>query len=213
MQNLKENERELVKLVNFFRKRADLLMQEGKLGPEHAQVKASCEKLVEKLHLHAEQREQIIQKRSNLAAIVKDNAHCPKCGKADMLKMTGTDKSEKGWLSNKYKCRKCNIEFAWNRPNNPWDMTLFMEDFIEKLETTIASGQLTEELKEQSQGLIKEMTGHLDKLKPVIQSVDAEYNDMMIRETEMAKMIREFKSYLLIEKIKMDSWNETMGES
>lgn len=213
MQNLKENERELIKLVNFFRKRADNLMQEGKLGPEHEQVKLSCEKLVEKLVLHAEAREQVIQKRTNLGNIVKDHAHCPKCGKADMIKMTGTEKSEKGWTCNKYKCRKCNIEFVWNRPNNPWDMVLFMEDFIEKLETSIEGNQLTEELNEQSRGLIGEMTNNLNRLKPVIEAVDAEYEEMMKRETDMSKMIREFKSYLMIEKIKMDTWNESRGEA
>lgn len=208
MQNLKENERELVKLMNYFRKQADKLMQQGKLGPEHEGVKAACEKLIDKLHLHAEQRAQIMQQRENLKGIVKDNAHCPKCSKNDMIKLTGTEKHEKGWQCNKYKCRRCNIEFIWQRPNNPWDMALFMENFINDLDTAMQNEAMEPQLKEQSAGLIAEMQLNLDKLKPVISHVDKEYEEMQQRDTEMSKMIREFKSYLLIEKVKMDSWEE-----
>jgi len=42
-QNLKENERELIKLVNFFRKRAEKLIKKGKLSEEHKQVINACE--------------------------------------------------------------------------------------------------------------------------------------------------------------------------
>jgi hypothetical protein len=43
-------------------------------------------------------------------------------------------------------------------------------------------------------------------LKPVIDAHNAEYDELQTRELEMEKLIHEFKNSLLIEKIKMDTW-------
>jgi chromosome segregation ATPase len=208
--NFKENERELVKLVNHFRKRAEKLIKEGKLGEEHAQVSEACERLVNKLDLHAQSRARILEQREALKHLVKDNAVCPKCHTVNHLKHIGEVTHEKGWKNNRYRCRKCNIEFTWNRPNNPWDMIRFMENVISELEAGMAS--LPPESAEETKGLIEQMQEGLGRLKPVIEGADSEYEEFREREQEMAKLINDFKSYLLIEKIKMDSWNQQVGE-
>src|SRR5687767_14079849 len=128
--NFKSNERELVKVATFFKRQSKKLIDEGKLGEEHRRVEDSVDRFVEQMEKHADARAFILDQRDQLAKLVKDNAECPTCHKKDMLKLVGTEKNEKGWKSNRYKCRRCNIEFTWNRPNNPWDMIAYIEEIL-----------------------------------------------------------------------------------
>jgi hypothetical protein len=205
---LKENERELIKIVNFFRKKAEKLLKEGKLSPEHAQVVTACESLVLKLENNASMRHEVTQRRESLKGIIKDHAECPKCHKNTHLKYVGTDKNDKGWQSNKYKCRRCNIEFVWNRPNNAWNMIPYLEEVIKEMEQRIKTDKREGQTQEQLQDMISQMQQTLAKLQPLIEESDNEYRDMETLDSEMAKMIHGFKNHLLIEKIKMDSWEE-----
>lgn len=209
--NFKENERELVKLVNHFRKRAESLVKEGKLSQEHMEVSKACERLIEKLDMHATGRAEIMQKREALKNLVKDNAQCPQCNSVNYLKYVKEVTHEKGWKNNRYRCRRCNIEFTWNRPNNPWDMIVFMENVMSEMEAGLSS--MPEETALQTQELITQMEAGLNQLKTVIEASDEEYEEFNKRDKEMSKMINDFKAYLLIEKIKMDTWNSEVGES
>lgn len=212
-QNLKENERELIKLVNFFRKRAASLIKEGKLSEEHEQVIAACEKLIERLNAQAEQRAQIIQQRENLKGIIKDNALCLKCEKNTHLKLAGTETNGKGWKFNKYKCRRCNIEFVWHKPNNPWDTVPFLDSLVQELEHKLSKEGVSAEMQAPSREMIGQVQENIEKLKIVITASDRDYEEMQRNESEMDKMIHGFKNHLLIEKIKMDSWNNELGQS
>lgn len=203
--NLKENERELIKQVNYFKKRTEKMITEGKLGEEHKELIASCEKLVETLNIHAAKREEVISQRENLKNIIKDNASCPKCGKNGFLKIVGTDTSDNGWKCNKYKCRKCNIEFVWTKPNNPWDFVPFMERLVRKIETKLQTEEVEEAYKQESTAMILQVKESLDKLKPVIEASDLDYAEMETREAEMSRIVNEFKMHLQIERIKMDA--------
>src|ERR1051326_3792112 len=125
---LKKDERELLRLTRFFKKHAENFLSAGKIEEGQAkQLMESCEKLETSLRTHANYRQSVEAQRENLKTIIKDNAVCPECGSSQYLKFVGTAKHERGWESNKYRCRKDNIEFVWNRPNNPWDMLLFID--------------------------------------------------------------------------------------
>ena len=50
------------------------------------------------------------------------------------------------------------------------------------------------------------MKQNLDKLKPVIEAHDSDYQNLQAREEEMERLLHEFKNSLMIEKIKMNSW-------
>lgn len=202
-QNLKENERELIKLVNFFKKKADKLLQEGKLGAEHQQLIIACENLANKLEMHASNRAEIFSQREMLKKLVKDNAVCPKCNKDAHLKLSGVHTTEQGWKSNRYTCRKCNIQFVWSRPNNPWDLVSYFEWYVEELRNQITEDAVD---KEQSMELVDQLLENIGKLKPVLDASDRAYNDLKENENEMDKLIHGFKNHLLIEKIKMDTW-------
>ena len=202
---LKANERELIKLIRFFSKRAERLMEEGELSAEHTQLTAACENLEKQLFTHASNRAAILDKRERLQNIIEDNAHCPKCGKADMLKRTGTATNEQGWKCNTYKCRRCNIGFTWNRPNNPWDMVKFLEVYIEQLQQAIAVEQNPEVI-EHTEDAIAQMNDSLSRLRPVLETSDEEVDGLEVKEREMDKLIHQFKNYLLIEKIKLDTY-------
>ncbi|HEX8516334.1 MAG TPA: hypothetical protein VF868_09060 [Bacteroidia bacterium] len=204
--NLRENERELIKLVNFFRKHAEKLSNENKQDEEFKLLIDTCEKFAEQLNMHAARRDDVIMQREQLKNLVRDNALCPKCTKNTHLKFVGVDTHPEGWKCNKYKCRKCNIGFVWSRPNNPWDMIPYVEGFVSDLEKKIQSDEMGEEEKQAAVATIAQMHSNIDKLKPVIEASDLDYRELQEREEEMAKMIHEFKNHLLIIKIKMDTW-------
>jgi hypothetical protein len=204
--HFKSNERELVKVATFFKKQSRKLIEEGKLGEEHKKVEEAVDRFVEHMNQHANTRAFILEQRQELHKLVKDNATCPNCHKKDMLKLVGTEKNEKGWKSNRYKCRRCNIEFTWNMPNNPWDMIQYIDEVLTMMRSKMELDSTDSTEKEQISAAMESMLGNLAKLKPVIEEHDTEYNALQERELEMEKLIHEFKNSLLIEKIKMDTW-------
>ena len=212
-QNLKPNERELIKLVKYFRKKADQLIQSGTLSPEHEQLGIACEKLTNQVYTHAQIRDQITEKRDRLKSIIKDNATCPKCNHSSHLKLVGVSKTEKGWKSNKYKCRRCNIEFVWGKPNNPWDMVIFLEDYLQDLEKNVNNEELPEAVRQESAHAITQLQASMAQLKPVLEGSDLEMADLEKTELEMTKMIHQFTSYLQIEKIKMNMWQDPVEQA
>lgn len=201
--NLKQEEREVIKLVGFFKKRAIQLMEEKKLSEEYNQLIETADKLVDQIHLHAEKRETILNERDQLQSLVRDNAQCPKCSGNEKLKLVGTDKSEQGWKSNKYKCRGCNIEFVWNAPNNPWDMIPYVEHMINKLRSQAETG-ISENDKAVIEAAVVQMEGNIAKLKPVIEASDLDMKDLEMRDKEMEELVHAFKKHLMIEKIRME---------
>jgi phage FluMu protein Com len=201
--NFKPNERELIKIATFFKKQSKKLIAEGKLGEENKEVAQAVDRFIEHLNNHANTRAFILEQRDYLRKLVKDNAQCPQCRSTNMLKLAGTEKNEKGWKSNRYKCRKCNIYFTWNMPNNPWDMIHYIQEVLQTLRTKKESDSIPDE---ETLAAISQMQANLDKLKPVIDAHDQEYNELQTREADMDKLIHEFKNSLLIEKIKMDTW-------
>lgn len=206
--NFKANERELVKVASFFKKESRRLISEGKLGEENKQVEEAVDKFIEHLNHHADSRAVITEHREYLRKLVKDNARCPQCHSGEMLKFAGTEANDKGWKSNRYKCRRCNIYFTWNAPNNPWDMIPYLHEVLETLRIKSALENISPEEKAEAQRTIDSLQTNLDHLKPVIDAHDREYDEFQERELEMDKLIHEFKNSLLIEKIKMDKWEE-----
>jgi hypothetical protein len=206
MDHFKPHERELIKVANYFKRQSKKLIGEGRLGEEHRQVEEAVDKFIAQMTDHSNIRASILEQRDYLNKLIKDNAECPKCHTKDMIKLVGTDKNEKGWKSNRYKCRKCNIQFTWNRPNNPWDMIKYIDEMIIHLQTRSLMENVSDEEKEQSLAVISSMEGSLSQLKPVIEAHDKEYEALMTRDEEMGRLIHEFKNTLLIEKIKMDTW-------
>ena len=204
--HFKPNERELVKVATFFKKQSKKLIAEGKLGEENKSVEEAVDRFIEHMNQHANTRAFILEQREYLRKLVKDNAQCPQCHSSNMLKLSGSEKNEKGWKSNRYKCRKCNIYFTWNMPNNPWDMIEYIEEMLQSLRAKKENESISESEKQEALTTINHMEGNLGKLKPVIDAHDQEYQELQARDTEMDKLIHEFKNSLLIEKIKMDTW-------
>lgn len=200
-QQLKPEERELVKLVHYFKKRAEILIIENKLDDEYRQMLGTCDKLTEQLYVHAKSRQTVLAEREQLQNLVKDNAKCPSCNSNEMLKVIGVDTNEQGWKSNKYKCRRCNITFVWNTPNNPWDMIPYVENFLAGLEAKINEGAA----EEQVLPALQQMKLNLAKLKPVVEASDLDFAELEEREKQMADLVNKFKKHLMIEKIRMEN--------
>lgn len=203
-QNLKPEERELVKLVQYFKKRAQVLISEDKMDDAYSQMLETCDKLSEQLFIHAKNRDTILGEREQLEGMIKDNAKCPKCNSNEMLKVIGFDTTPEGWKSNKYKCRRCNIAFVWNTPNNPWDMIPYVEKFIKDTEEKIAGLDASDQNIESTIQGLEAMKANLAKLKPVAEASDLDMQDLAEREVQMADMVHKFKKHLMIEKIKME---------
>jgi hypothetical protein len=201
-----QRERDLVKLATFFKKQSRKLIDEGKLGEEHRTVEEAVNRFLEHLDNHANTRAFVLEQRDYLNKLVKDNAQCPSCHASEKLKLVGVEKNEKGWKSNRYKCRKCNIEFTWTMPNNPWHMIEYIEEVLVQLRSKVSEESIPANEKTQATEVIENMQANLDKLRPVIEAHNKDYNELQAREDEMERLIHEFKNSLLIEKIKMDTW-------
>lgn len=204
---LKANERELIKLIRFFSKRAEQLTASEELSEDQRQLTQACQNLEKQLLQHAENRVAIMDKRARLEKLIEDNAQCPKCHKADMLKQQAVTTNEHGWKLNTYRCRRCNTSFTWNRPNNPWHMMEFMELYIKELEESLEAG-LEPSIRQQTEAAIPQLQDSLYRLRPVLQDSDEEVQALTEKEREMDKLIHQFKNYLLIEKIKLDTYQE-----
>jgi hypothetical protein len=202
--NFNAEEREVVKLVHYFKKRAERLIEENKLDAEYNTLLETCDKLVEQLQVHAANRAAILKERDMLQALVRDNAACPKCNTKDQLKLVGVDKSKEGWKSNKYKCRKCNIEFVWVAPNNPWDMVPYIEKHINELDSKLNGTEGDTESKLPFVNLLESMKANLGKLKPIVEASDKDMKELEERETEIEEIVKKFKKHLQIEKIRME---------
>ncbi|HEY1039120.1 MAG TPA: hypothetical protein VGF30_06925 [Bacteroidia bacterium] len=202
--NLKPDEREVVKLVQYFKKRAQVLITEDKLTEEYQQMLDTCDKLIEQLYLHAGDREAILAEREQLQGMIKDNAKCPKCNSNEMLKVIGTDTSAEGWESNKYKCRKCNIAFVWNTPNNPWHMIPYVEKFIAETELKLSGIDPADIERAVTMKGLEQMKENVARLKPITETSDLNLKNLEEREVQMADMVRKFKKHLMIEKIKIE---------
>jgi hypothetical protein len=201
-----QKERDVVKLAAFFKRESKKLIEEGKLGEENKKVEEAVDRFVEHINNHVNTRVFVLEQREYLNKLVKDNAQCPKCHTNEKLKLVGTEKNEKGWKSNRYKCRKCNIEFTWNLPNNPWHMIEYIEDVLQQLRSKVEERSANQGAKEEADFAMESMQANLEKLKPVIDAHNKDFTDLQTREAEMEKLIHEFKNSLLIEKIKMDTW-------
>jgi hypothetical protein len=199
--NFNQNERDVAKLAEFFKKESIRLMDAGRLSEDHKKVQEAVDHFLTHLNNHADTRASVLEQRQYLNKLVKDNAVCPKCGSSGKLKITGTDKNEKGWKSNRYKCRKCNIAFTWNMPNNPWHMIEYIEDMLERVKKESSAADAPVE--DQAMG---NLGSNLAKLRPVIEAHDKDYEDLKTREAEMERLLHEFRNSLMIEKIKMDTW-------
>ncbi|HYI77751.1 MAG TPA: hypothetical protein VEW65_09045 [Chryseolinea sp.] len=202
--NFSQNERDLAKLAGFFKKQSIKLMEQGMLGEEHKKVQDAVDRFLEHLNNHVDMRAFILEQREYLNKLVKDNARCPKCQTSDKLKVVGVEKNEKGWKSNRYKCRKCNIEFTWNMPNNPWHMMEYIEEMLGQMRTKVQSNDV--DTNDEATEAINTMQQNLDKLKPVVDAHDKDFQELQAREQEMERLLHEFKNSLMIEKIKMDTW-------
>jgi hypothetical protein len=197
-----QSERDVAKLAAFFKKESVRLMNAGTLSEDHKKVEDAVDNFLAHLDSHATARAFILEQREYLNKLVKDNAVCPKCNSGEKLKVVGTEKNNKGWKSNRYRCRKCNIAFTWNLPNNPWHMIEYIEDMIEQLRRKVRSDSLSDGAED-----LSALQANLDKLKPVIEAHDKEYSVLQARETEMERLLHEFRNSLMIEKIKMDTWD------
>jgi hypothetical protein len=204
--NYKANERELVKVATFFKKQSRKLIAEGKLPEDHGKLEEAVNRFIEHMEQHANTRAMLVDQREQLKKLVRDDAECPQCNSRDKLKFVGIEQNEKGWKSNRYKCRKCNIEFTWNRPNNPWDMVFYIEEVMRAMQEKLDNSSTKPAEIEQITSVMASMQANLDKLKPVIDAHSQDYNQFQTREQEMEKLVHEMKNSLLIERIKMDTW-------
>ena len=197
----------MAKLAGFFKKQSIKLMEQGMLGEEHKKVQEAVDHFLNHMEGHANARASILDQREYLNKLVKDNARCPKCVGNEKLKVVGTEKNEKGWKSNRYKCRKCNIEFTWSLPNNPWHMIEYIQEMLTRMREKADDTATADDIKMQTLVTIGHLVSNLSKLRPAIEAHDREYDKLKARERDMERLMHEFKNSLSIERIKMDTWD------
>ena len=83
-----------------------------------------------------------------------------------------------------------------------------MEALMLELEKKLNLEELNAESKQDAEILLEQSKESHTKFQPVINSCDEEYIALEKSEEEMDQMIKGFKSFLLIEKVKMDAMEE-----
>ena len=83
-------------------------------------------------------------------------------------------------------------------------MIQYIEEVLQQM--NVKAENASEEDKAFTTQAINNMKESLDKLKPVIEAHDKDYQDLQTREQEMERLLHEFKNSLMIEKIKMNTW-------
>jgi hypothetical protein len=200
------NERDLIKIINQFRKKTHGLIEAGTVSEDHKKILDSCNTLIQHLEGHAQARADVLARYDSFKNSIKDNAKCPKCGKVDQLKLKTVVKDEEGKRYNRYRCRRCNIDFTWNLPNNPWDMVKHLDKVNETFKMKMVLLPEGSEEREAVQKTIDSVTASVSGLQPVLETAENDKNIIEEKDQEMAKVIHEFKNYLSIELIKMDTW-------
>lgn len=85
-------------------------------------------------------------------------------------------------------------------------MISYIQEVMDTLKSKRESGTMSEAEAEQVAKALESMQSNLDTFKPVIDAHNEEYKRIIERDREMEKIIHEFKNSLLIEKIKLDTW-------
>jgi hypothetical protein len=119
------------------------------------------------------------------------------------LKYIGEDNSEE-WKCNKYKCRRCNITFVWNRPNNPWDLLKFVQKLKEQVQLQLGIAEAGGYPVSTMQPMLDNLNAQMNSLSVAIDHIDGLYRDMTEKDHAMGKLVKEFKKFLMIEKIKLE---------
>ena len=83
-------------------------------------------------------------------------------------------------------------------------MIQYIEDVLQQMSAKAETA--TEDDKVLTAQAVDTMKQNLEKLKPVIEAHDKDYQDLQAREQEMERLLHEFKNSLMIEKIKMNTW-------
>ena len=85
-------------------------------------------------------------------------------------------------------------------------MIEYIEEMLQQMRTKVEAGSLVESDTDQTRQAIEGMQQSLEKLKPIVEAHDKDYKELQAREQEMERFLHEFKNSLMIEKIKMDTW-------
>ena len=85
-------------------------------------------------------------------------------------------------------------------------MLEYIEEILLQMRAKVEGGSVDVTDIDQSRQAIEVMQQNLDKLKPVVEAHDKDYQELQSREGEMERFLHEFKNSLMIEKIKMDTW-------
>jgi transposase-like protein len=203
MEDYKTEEKDVLRLIKNLAKTLQERSGEEQ-NEEMQQFMTACESFEKQIKAHAEYRSVILNARQHLSEMIKEDAVCPRCHSREFLKPAGTEINDKGWKSNRYKCRRCNITFVWNTPNNPWDIIPYAEDFIKQVETRITAGSEGENGTESLMPALEKMRESLEQLKPVVETSDKQYAEFEEREKALSDLVHEFRKQLMIKKIQLE---------
>ena len=84
-------------------------------------------------------------------------------------------------------------------------MLEYIEEMLAQMRAKLEAGSAETDT-DQTRQAIGVMQQNLDKLKPIVDAHDKDYYELQSREAEMERFLHEFKNSLMIEKIKMDTW-------
>ena len=216
---LKEDERELLALVDWFCKRCEAVEKEkGRLAANEQQLKITYTKMAESVQRRAARRQEDEQKR--IAAHNQQAANhlmeCTKCNSTAHVKWTGTtaeSKKNKGWTHFKYHCTACNLMFLHYMPVEDEHLLQWYENFLSQMEKTREDGSTYVEILNITSARLQELKNSYAALKASIEKVEAATKIIEEEDAKLDEIIERQRNALLVMKTKTSTWGSGMGAS
>lgn len=192
---LRQDEKELFELILYHRKYYEATKtRQGGLHPDDIEIMKILDQGNQLLIAILEER-----KNKVIAKQKPTLTNCPECDIEKERKPITEEKSEHGYMCNKYKCDECKIEYLDFKPNNGKDQLKWFEEFMSVMEKNKDN---LEKMPAQFTADIIELKKQHEKFKQACKVEEEVLKHLQQAEQKRDKAIAEWRDYLFIAKVK-----------
>ena len=192
---IKQDEKELFELILYHRKQYEnTKTRQGGLHPDDIEIMKLLDQGNQLLIAILEERKNRI-----IAKQKPTRTNCPDCNIEKERKPIAEEKSEHGYMCNKYRCDECKIEYLDFRPNNAKDQFSWFQEFSDILEK---HKEVLEKFPDEQK---KDLLTFKEQRKKFIKACEVEeeaLKNLQQAEQKRDKAIAEWRDYLFIAKVK-----------
>ena len=192
---LTQDEKEFFELIQYHRKQIqNTKIRQGGLHPDDIEVMKILDQGNQLLIIILEQR-----KNKVIAKQKPTLTNCPECNIEKERKPIAEEKSEHGYMCNKFRCDECKIEYLDFKPNNAKDQLSWFNEFSAMMEK---HKDELEKLSAEDRKVFEELKSQGEKFRKACEVEEEALKNLQQAEHKRDKAIAEWRDYLFIAKIK-----------